>query len=113
MSNRRTSVRFPVFNNYVLHVLFARSVAATGKRLKEDLTDAEAAFVSKENRPGVGWLVFGQHPTPDVVVHEAYHAITHLLTHVGVGRDEETFAYHLDFLVGRIHKFLSKKREIA
>jgi hypothetical protein len=27
-----------------------------------------------------------------------------------VGNDEEAFAYHLDFLVGRIHKFLKGKQ---
>lgn len=109
MANRRTKITFPVFNGYTVHVICARDVAATGRRLKEDLSDAEAGFITHPERAGRGWLVFGKDPAPDCVAHEAFHAVTDLFRYTGVGPDEEAFAYHLDYLVGRIHKFLRAK----
>lgn len=113
MRNRRTVIKFPVFNNYEVRVIQAHDVAATGRRLKEKLEDAEAAFITKdeEGKYGIGWLVLGPNPTPEVVAHECSHAIMHLLNYAGVQRpEEEVFAYHLGYLAGRVHKFLKGRR---
>jgi hypothetical protein len=106
--NRHTRVVFPVFNGYEVRVICARDVAATGKRLREGdaLADAEAGFVTRPERPGVGWLVFGLRPSPGTVAHECSHAVKALFDYVGAGPDEEATAYHLDYLVGRVSKFL-------
>lgn len=108
MANRRTRITFPVFNGYEVRVICARDVAATARRLKEDLADAEAGLITHKHLPGKGWLVFGLKPGPDTVAHEASHVIADLFRFAGVKRDEEAFAYHLDYLVGRIHKFLTR-----
>ena len=112
MKNRRTVIKFPVFNNYEVRVIHARNVAATGRRLKEKLDDAEAAFITKEEdgKYGIGWLVLGPNPQPDVISHECVHAITALLKYAGAQADEEVFAYHLGYLAGRVHKFLRGHR---
>lgn len=113
MANRRTKITFPVFNNYEIRVIQARDVAATGRRLREQLHDAEAAFVTKdeEGQHGMGWLIFGLNPTPEIVAHECSHAIMHLMNYAGVKQpEEEVFAYHLGYLAGRVHKFLKGKR---
>lgn len=110
MANRRTKISFPVFNGYEVRVIQARNVASTAHRLREDLSNAEAGFITKDDRPGVGWLVLGPEPCPGTIAHEASHVVRALFAFAGVGNDEEAFAYHLDFLVGRIHKFLKGKQ---
>jgi len=113
MVNRSTDVKFPVFNGYVVRVIAARDVKATGRRLGTDLTGAMAAFITSTASPKKGWLVLGTAPDEGTIAHEASHAIRALFNAHGARMDDEAFAYHLDFLVGRIHRFLKGgKREV-
>lgn len=109
MANRTTRIKFTVFNGYEVRVILARDVVATGRRLHTDLSHAVAALVTREDKPKVAWLVLGPNGRdPGTIAHESSHAIKALFACAGVRTDEEAFAYHLDFLVGRIHKFLKK-----
>ena len=108
MRNRTTRVCFPVFRNYVVRVILARDIERTGRRLHSDLSNAAAAFVTQDDKPGRGWLVLGPGADEALVAHEASHAIRAMFASRGVRNDDETFAYHLDFLVGRIHRFLKR-----
>jgi len=110
--NKSTDIRFPVFNGYVVRVILARSVQATGRRLHTDLTDAMAAFISDSTKPKIGWLILGPAPDEATVAHESSHAVRHMLKVHGARNDDETFAYHLDYLVGRIHKFLERHKNV-
>lgn len=104
--NRRSLVRFPVFNDYRVHVILARDVQATARKLHADDGPCVAFFLPGEKQ---GWLVLGPKARDaDTVSHEASHAVRELLRFHGAKNDEETFAYHLGFLVGRIHKFLER-----
>lgn len=111
--NRRTKVLFPVFKGYEVCVILARDLEKTGKRLAADLKDCEAAFVTHDDAPGYGWLVFPLAPPPGLISHEASHAIEALFAFAGAARDEESFAYHLEYLVGRIHKFVDRAVDIV
>jgi hypothetical protein len=109
--NRRTRIVFPVFNGYEVRVVQAHSVQATGKSLHVDLSDAQAALVTDPAHPSVSWLVLGPKADEADVAHEASHAIRAMFKTMGVQHAaNEVFAYHLDYLVGRIHKFLKRKR---
>jgi len=110
MRNRTTTIRFPVFNGYEVRVICARDLAATGRRLKEDFTGAEACFVYKDEHPAMSWIVFSPKAEPDTIAHEASHAVRHLFKFSGAAEDDEAFAYHLAYLVGRIHKFLKGRK---
>lgn len=103
------TVRFTALNGHKIRVILARNVRRTGIRLDADLDDQTvAAYVEKENGDHVRrTLVFG----PDgrdasTIAHEAAHAIRAMLKHRGVRNDDEVFAHHLGYLVGRLHKFL-------
>ena len=109
MRNRRTSIRFPIFADFNVCVIVSRDVTRTGHRLGVDLADASAAWVTSTEKPGRGWLVLGLKPSEDTIAHEAAHAVRHILRYVGARPDDETYAYHLGYLVGRIHKFLAKQ----
>lgn len=107
MANRWATVTFAVFR-YTATVIYARDIVATGRKLKEDLTNAAGAFVSKDEHPYKGWIVLCADSDEGVISHEAAHCVRHMLTNAGASLDDETFAYHLEFLVGRIHRFLKR-----
>lgn len=108
MANRRTKVRFPIFSGYEVRVILSDDLIRTGQRLGIDLSGAGAAYV--EDRAMLkGWLVFSTNPTAGTISHEASHAVRAMFNTVGARTDNETFAYHLGYLVDRIHKFLKRK----
>jgi len=91
-----------------MRVIFSSNIKNTCRRLGIAYAyPCEACFVADEKEPK-GWLVFSSSPDEGTVAHEASHAIQELFRCVGVRRDDETFAYHLDYLVSRIHKFLKR-----
>lgn len=108
MRNRRTSVRFPVFNGYEVRVILSRDVQRTGRGLKVDLTGCAAAWVRIGDFPRRGWLVLAPDVDAGTIAHEASHAVRSMLAYVGAKNEDEVFAYHLDYLVGRIHRFLER-----
>lgn len=108
MANRRTRIVFPILAGYEVRVIAAKDLVRTGRRLNAaDLTGAEAAFITVEGQP-VGWLVVKPDVSADVIAHEAAHAIRALFTYTGVAFDDEAFAYHLGYLVGKIHDFIRR-----
>jgi hypothetical protein len=111
MRNRTTDITFPVFNGYTVRVILSHDLKATGRRLNADLDNAIAAHVPADPElPKRVWLIFGLEPDEATVAHEASHAVRSMLNYVGARTDNETFAYHLDYLVGRIHKFLKRAK---
>jgi hypothetical protein len=106
LTNRQTRVCFSIYGNYEVRVIVARDIVRTGKRLGADLTGAAGAFIDRADAPGVGWLVLEPDADAAIVAHEANHAVRAIFRYVGARADDEAFAYHLGYLVGRIHKFL-------
>lgn len=112
MANRSTTVRFPVFRGFEVRIILSRDLIATGRRLKEkdDLSHADAALIVSKKDPMTCWLLLGPDGRDaDTISHEASHAIKHLFKTTGVKTDDEAFAYHLGYLVGKVHKFLEHK----
>jgi hypothetical protein len=107
--NRQARVRFAAFNGYTVCVILARDVTRTCNRLQKDFGLCVAAFIPTEHR--CGYLVLPLDPDEGTIAHESLHAIEELFRWAGARRDEETFAYHLDYLVGRIHKFIKKGKK--
>jgi hypothetical protein len=111
--NRSTDVLFPVFG-YEVRVIAARSVERTGAKLGADLSGAVAGFVYPgTKKPKRAWIVLSPDADEATVAHEASHAVRAMLNNAGARTDNEVFAYHLDFLVGRIHKFLKRSKNAA
>lgn len=78
---------------------------ATGRRLGANLTGAEAAFITEPGKH-IGWVVLSPGASEDTVAHEAAHAIRALFDSRGVTLEDEAFAYHLGYLMGKIHGFI-------
>lgn len=109
MRNRATTVRFAVFSDYSVRVILSSDLERTGRRLGADCRGCEAAFITAKQE-GRGWMVFSRKPDAATIAHESSHAIRALFRFAGAKADDEAFAYHLDYLVGRIHKFIERKR---
>lgn len=107
MKNRSTKITFPVFG-YQVRVIFSADVQKTCRRLRENPGECEACFICREDLPH-GYIVFHLAPDEGTIAHEASHAVQEMFRRAGAKRDEEVFAYHLGFLVERIHKFIRKK----
>lgn len=106
-ANRTTRLLFEVLSGYELRVIISKDVAATGRRLREDLKLARSAFVFKDDPPGVGWLVLSEDATPGLIGHEVYHAVVAILKHHGAKLDdEEQVAYWLEHIIDRVYRFM-------
>lgn len=107
MANRRTKIRFPVYNKYTITVIHSKNLLRTGKAVGVDLTNCGACFVEHPTRSLRSWLLFEVGNVNEMIIaHEASHAIRSMFRKVGVRCDDETYAYHLGHLVERLHKFL-------
>ena len=107
MRNRRTRIRFPVFSNFEVRVIQSRNITATGQRFGVDTSADQAAVITDPAKfPKRAVLVLGMDADEGTIAHEASHAVRAVLNFAGARTDNEVFAYHLDFLVGRIHRFL-------
>lgn len=113
MPSRIKTIRFPVLNNFTVIVEF------TGDIKKSLLRREETRQVEIED--GVGGLavhradrmrsfVFLKHDsTIGDVTHECWHAIRHMMNHLGIALDSETVAYHLGYLVQKVSELRMRK----
>lgn len=106
----RVFLQFPIFANYQVSVIFTPNIPKAVKKLGGEVSkNTDACFVTKKGCPGEGWLVFGLNPSADAIAHECWHCISALLKFVGAKREEEVVAYHLGYLVGKIHEHLEAR----
>lgn len=107
MPNSQTTIRFGVYD-YEVRVIMSRDIVATGRRLRTPLTGCIAAYITDPSDPLRGWMVLGPASGPGTIAHESAHAVRAMFEAVGAEIDDEMFAYHLGFLVTRIHKFMER-----
>ncbi len=110
MRNRATTIRFHVFSGYSIRVILSGNLERTGRRLQADCRGDAAAFITHEEAPGHAWLLLPPKPDAATIAHESSHAVRALFRFAGAKSDDESFAYHLDYLVGRIHRFIERKK---
>lgn len=107
MPDKRATVRFDVFG-YTFTVIQAESVQRTANRLGGHIPGAFAQFITRDEKPMHGYLVFSVEPDAGHIAHESSHAVWYMLKGAGAELDDETFAYHLQHLVTHVHKFMSR-----
>lgn len=106
------------YNSY-LTVIFSEDVDQTMLQISEKI-----GLEEDESRNGDGWfleesdgsyiIILSHTPTPDVVAHEALHAVFAVLKRAGIRHSEEndeTFTYVLGFIVRNIYKRLDKIKQ--
>lgn len=110
MRNRATTIRFPIFGGYAVRVILSSSIARTGRRLGADCSGCAGALITRKDKPHLAWLLLCAKPDPATIAHESSHAVRALFRFAGAKADDEAFAYHLDYLVGSIHKFIERHK---
>lgn len=116
MKSKFTTVVFPVFNNYKVHVEVTSDIKKS--LLKREVTRG----VSEEMDGNTGGMAV--HDTSNFrsyiflpynaqvgdIAHEAWHAVKVVMEYIGVELDSETCAYHLGFLTNRIFRFMRGRK---
>ena len=72
--------------------------------------DTTEAFTWNASSGDESYIFTGRKADISTIVHECWHAINHMLDFRGVGMENETVAYHLDYLVKRAMKFYRKEK---
>jgi hypothetical protein len=109
MKTFRHKLRFPVFGDYPVQIVFCDNIHKEAKRAKHVLPSddgSEEAYTAVTTSGCI--CVFNRTPDAETVAHEAYHAIVALLKFSGANTEEELVAYHLGYLVGHITKWKEK-----
>lgn len=107
MKTHRHVLRFPVFSNYKVVVVFTADLAR--EALKWSPPDKQpnemAAAVTITNSDGLSTVILPHRPDAETVAHEAYHVVAAMLAWIGASQEEEVIAYHLGYLVKHIDKW--------
>lgn len=104
--DRTKSFKFPVFCDYEIKVVSTNDFEKTFKRFKlpfdEDDKTAGALTIHCQDE-AISYIFIPYKVSLDLMVHEAYHAIRHMLLKHSVKIDDnEVVAYHLGYLVQKI-----------
>ena len=105
-------IRFPVWSNYDVHVIFTDDIIKS--RMGRYGTagaagSGQTGAMHSSTGDGHSHLFYKPAASAEIITHEAFHAIWQMFAWSGVDRwDNETTAYHLGHLVGKITTFQSK-----
>lgn len=107
-----TLVKFDTWSDFKVHVVFSHDLAKA--RVKRYGTagvaaeDGTAALFTRGNG-GYGHLFLKPDACARIIAHECWHAVWWMFKWAGVEDwDNETCAYHLGYLVGRVSDFQAK-----
>ena len=105
-------IRFSVWSNYDVHVIFTEDIVKS--RMGRYGTagaagSGQTGALHSSTVDGHSHLFYKPTASAEIITHEAFHAIWAMFNWTGVKDwDNETTAYHLGYLVGRITTFQSK-----
>jgi hypothetical protein len=109
-------VRFDVWAGYAVHSVVGDSIAASyaGRFKDTELTPGAAALHHRAPYTGHDAYIFITYKTePGEIAHEAYHAVRYMIEDWAHGEaTNEVIAYHLGYLVDRIHQLKSIVSEV-
>jgi hypothetical protein len=115
MKSRFTTVEFPVFSDFTIHIEVASDFEKAVKKYpsiadvagpEDHLADALTIYDGGH----VCFIFLKSNTSAGTVAHEAWHAIRHMMQRMGVELDNEGVAYHLSYLVDEIFKFLKRRK---
>lgn len=103
-------VTFEVWSNYRVHIVFTENIPESRKARYGTYGNSEdAGALHTRGEGGHGHLFYRPTASAEQIAHEAVHAVWTLFAWAGVEKwDNETFAYHVGHLVGRISLFQRK-----
>jgi hypothetical protein len=110
---RKTRIVFPVFHNYVVCLTVASDIDKAVSRhshLKAILNETNSnrdpcVFTSDTHRC---YMFLPPNAKASTIAHECWHALQGMLDFVNIKTDHECVAYHLGYLVQKVHNFVHK-----
>ena len=111
---RSCAVNFPVFSNYEMRVSvtsdFRKALNANPQTKKVETDDSDMAFCVHIADQAVTYIFLKPDADLGTIAHECWHAVREMMKFVGAD-DNETVAYHLGYLVKKVHKLVHRRKK--
>ena len=111
LTEKVLKLKFEVFDNFTIQVVYTTDIVNTVERISNSYGLNESVgpsccgcHISIPTR-NFSFIIVPYKGDVNSIVHESYHAVCNLFKYVGAKHEEELFAYHLDYIVGRILKY--------
>ncbi len=112
---KKLKIAFPVFG-YKLNVVITNSIDISRNKInskvgvaKSNFEDCVGLHSHKETEPEA-FIFITPFSTPGTIAHESSHAVYRMFEFYGLDFDDENFAYHLGFIVDKIHCLIRNKK---
>jgi hypothetical protein len=115
MKSKYTTVEFPVFSDYIVHIEITSDIKESFKKYKYtrnldmSLEDTQAVAVHVENT-GMSMIFLPYNASVGTIAHESWHVIRRMMEYLGADQDNEMMGYHLGYLVQKVFNFMRGKR---
>ena len=111
-NERRTHVKFPVFQNYDIEVVVAKDPhrARKVRNHKYGVFPDKFYAIHAYNNNGSAVLIFPPEVGVVVIAHECWHAVRAMMEWAGVSLDNECVAYHLGYLTQKVYDFVGREK---
>ena len=110
--DKTKSIRFPVFANYEIKIVFTHDFEKSFKRfeyLKNEKPDKDVDGITCQViGEGLTYIFIKYGSDTGTMAHEAYHAVCNLLRDRNAELSDEVVAYHLGYLVNKIEELALK-----
>ena len=115
MRPRFTTVEFPVFAGFIVHIEITKDIQKAIKKYpgiasiagpEDDETDGTTVYDGGQ----VCFIFLKPNVSAGTIAHEAWHATRYMLKRVGAKLDSEVVAYHLGYIVDKSYQFLRGRR---
>lgn len=115
MKSRHTTIEFPVFSSYMVHVEVTSDLKKSmakyplTKVAVDDYGDGDgvAIHVDKE---GFSFIFLRYNASVGDIAHESWHVVHRMMDFLGIELDHETAAYHLGYMVNKIFRFMRGRK---
>ena len=108
----QTRIKFDVWSDFKVYVVFTEDLAKSRIKRYETAgvaSDSDTGALYTRGAGGYGHLFFKTDASAEVIAHECFHALWHMFNWAGVQEwDNETAAYHIGYLVGKVSLFQAK-----
>ena len=113
MRSKITTVEFPIFCDYIVHIEITSDMKKSLQKYKQTKsieTDDATGGLAVHTDGSFSYIFLPYNTSVGDIAHEAWHVVKHMMDYVGVELDSETCAYHLGFLTNKIFRFVRGRK---
>lgn len=117
MRERKTTIEFPVWSDYTVHVIVTDDFTKSVKKHCGD-DDVEPSYQALTIHCGddgdrdskESFIFLAPDCVVDLIVHECWHVIYRMMKYFEVEFEDEVVAYHLGYLTQQVYDFARKRK---